>query len=123
MNNKSTVSIHDNIVLGYEVDATIRRLIIRTKYTEHGAEDRTNIIFSGIEDYRIENDSFGTILNSIDEINPLQMLEDQWALMKTIYGNSIWPGNWAQSYEKAKDHIAKANCRAFYITSSLGMEG
>ncbi|MBL7554886.1 MAG: hypothetical protein JNM24_03620 [Bdellovibrionaceae bacterium] len=123
MTHTQEISIHDNDVLGYEVDSIKRELTIKTEYSEHGASERTNIVFSNIEAYRIENDSFGTILNEIEEIDALKMLENQWELIKSVYGNSIWPGHWAKSFEEAKSHIIKTKCRAFYITSSIGMEG
>ena len=61
MTHTQEISIHDNDVLGYEVDSIKRELTIKTEYSEHGDSERTNIVFSNIEAYREILESCGRL--------------------------------------------------------------
>lgn len=115
------VSIHDNFLLGYEVDATKRQITLKTEFRERG--EFTNVVFSGVEVYRFENDSFGTILSEIVETDPQALLAEQWMSMEAGYRQSGWPGPWAASRESAKSYLAKTKARAFHVESSVGLSG
>jgi hypothetical protein len=123
MNNKSDISIHDNFLLGYEVDASKREIVLRTEFRDSGEAENTDVIFSEVAAYHFTNDSFGTILFGIDVVDSNQIFHDNWTLFEAGWKRSGWPGEWGTSKEKASAYFAQNAIRGFYIGSSIGMSG
>ncbi len=54
------VSVHDNLLISYEVQCEARTIILRTEYrVENEPTEFTNVIFKDVQGYHFENDAFG----------------------------------------------------------------
>ncbi len=116
-----TRSIHDNFVLGYEVDAERRSIIVHTEH-RYGEEpfERTDVHFDDVLGY-LFLDSLGGILfdiveASIDSIVEAHAANFEWG---TRYG---WP--WIPSGDMdPATFVASHDATTFRVESSIGFEG
>ena len=115
-------SIHDNYVISYTVLCEDRKLIMHTEQSYLMPAERTDVIFHGMEAYFLEGDNFGTVLFSIDEVQIDSLVEENRSKFDegTKYA---WPGPWNKSVEDSKKYLKDGNCRAWSISSSIGMRG
>lgn len=116
-----TRSLHDNLVVGYSVEAERARIVIRTEYRDRGEPfERTNARFDGVIGYFF-HDNLGGILFDITE-EPLEnILRDYGADFDwgSRYG---WP--WVQAgWSDPHEHVASTGARAFRVHSSIGFDG
>jgi hypothetical protein len=122
------IPIHDSVVLGYEVDAEKCEIRIRTEYRNGGGAKtpnatRADVIFCDVAAYSIVNDSFGTILFDIEEVDPFQIIEDNWESFERGYRASGWPGNWAHTKDAAIAYLKNKSINGYSIGSSIGLSG
>ena len=117
-------SVHDHAVVGYEVDALTRRLVLRTQI-ESGSStvERCEIIFSSVEAYSLEHDSFGTILFGIEEVPALTLFENNVARFESGHKAAGWPRFWQRNADDARRYLLEHKTRGFEISSSIGMSG
>lgn len=123
MKNSREISIHDNSLLGYEVDAAKQKITLRTEFIEASTSEKTDVIFSDVIAYHFVNDSFSTILYGIKEIDSNQIVMENWMAFEEGWKSSGWPGEWATSKEKASAYISQNSIQGFSIESSIGMSG
>ena len=55
----SQPSIHDNRVVGYEVDGNACRIVLHTQGTHDAPGEFIDIVFEGVMAYLLEGDNFG----------------------------------------------------------------
>jgi hypothetical protein len=115
------LSVHDNRVLRYEVDATQRRLVVDTVYEDGGADERTTITFSDVVAYGVTGDDFRTILFGLEECDPADILERHRDLFERGRPYN-WPGDWNRSDETALAHLIANGVRGFELSSSCGLD-
>ena len=116
-------SVHDHTIVGYEVDARERRLAFHTELKSNGAAvERCTVIFSGVEAYYLEHDSFGTILFGIDEVPATTLFDNNLARFEAGHKAAGWPRFWKRNADDAR-HYLKVQKRGFEISSSIGMSG
>jgi len=114
-----TRSIHDNRVLGYEVDVRMRSLVLSTEFTEHGEHERTDVVFTDVLGYHLF-DALGGILFAIEPIDLADLVRKEATLFAdgAKYG---WPFKGCSG-----DPVAFAESRgmrAWRIDSSIGFDG
>ena len=116
------ISIHDNIVTGYTVSCTERRLTIHTAFREAQPNERTDVVFHEVETYHFPREDMSTILFGIAEC-PIEQILEEFSLEFESGKEFAWPGFWNKSPEACIKHYSERNCRAWWISSSIGMEG
>ncbi|HTO70379.1 MAG TPA: hypothetical protein VMR31_11010 [Myxococcota bacterium] len=115
-------SIHDSRVISYEVDGERRRIVLHTRFDERVPVEHTDVIFEGVLAYHFENDNFGNILFSIEEVPVAQLVAGCRSLFEE--GSKFaWPGPWNESPESSLDHIRSCGGKAFELSSSYGLDG
>lgn len=116
-----TPTIHDNTLLGYNVDSRFRKITVQTERPE--SEGRVDVIFSEVTGYLFEHDPFGTIFYGIEEVDPNLLMKNNWDLIQDGCRESGWFGAWAQSLERATAHFAANSIKGYELSSSIGMSG
>ena len=118
MNEK--ISVHDNRILGYEVDAINKSIIIKTDYGDSGNDEQTDIIFEGVLAYHFEGDLFRSIIFDVEEIDSESAIPSDLLERKKNCG---WPQGWDSKSESIGAYITRLNLKAFGIQSSYGLNG
>jgi hypothetical protein len=119
-----TRSIHDNLIVSYEVQCEARIIVLHTKYhlfdkpTEY-----TNIVFTGVEGYHFENDAFGNVILNLEEVRAAQILSEYYGQISESYRKAGAPGPWAANLESASEFLTKRGIRGFILSSSIGLSG
>ena len=115
-------SVHDNLLLSYTVDAEKAEVTLRTAFRDHGEDERTGVIFTGVEAYDFECDNFQNILFNIVEVELSQIYDRHRERFERLrdYG---WPNLNFHAPEQLLDAMREARVRAFEIQSSVGLHG
>ncbi len=116
---ESTLTIHDNFLLGYEVTPK-KEIIFKTECAE-GNDNKpefTDIIFSGVVAYKFTDDAFegGSILDSIDEVSLENFIAENGNQFQGSY-------NYWIASENALTLLKEKNLRCYAIATSIGMHG
>jgi hypothetical protein len=117
-------SIHDNLLISYEVQCETRTITLRTKTS--GKDEPTefvNVVFIGVQGYRFENDAFGNIIFGLDIVSAERFLAEYSAEISESYRSSGSPGPWAANPESALAHLQKQGTHGFILSSSYGLSG
>ena len=62
-----SLSIHDNLLVSYEVQCEARTIMLRTEYrVENEPTQFTNVVFKGVQGYHFENDAFGNVISGLE---------------------------------------------------------
>jgi hypothetical protein len=120
-----SVSVHDNVLLGFEVWAEGRKLILHTAFqdvSEGEPFEYTDVVFSGLMAYYFEHDNLSTILFDIEEVSLDSVLEQSRERFKAgqRYG---WPGVWNRSEQACRAYLVGQGAYAYSVSSSLGLCG
>jgi phosphoglycolate phosphatase-like HAD superfamily hydrolase len=114
-------SVHDNVLLSYTVDAKKAQIVLHTAYYD---QERTDVIFLGVEAYDFECDNFQNILFDIEEVEPTSLYDKHLERFERLK-NHGWP--WISLEIKSRDELLHAlrerGVRGFEISSTLGLEG
>jgi hypothetical protein len=118
-----TLSIHDNLLVSYEVQCEKRTITLRTEYRiENKATEFTNVLFEGVEAYRFDNDAFGNIIFDLATIPLEQFLVENGAEMSELKRMNGSP-TWADDLLSARPYLDERGIKAFYLNASLGLSG
>ena len=128
-----TSSIHDNLLVSYEVRCQARTITLRIEYRAEGKPTEfTNVIFDGVEGYRFENDAFGNIIFDVANLPLEQFLTEYGAEMSELYRMTGLP-KWARGLRgegsgmmdmgSAPAIMREAGVKGFVLSSSLGLSG
>jgi len=115
-------SVHDNVVLGYEVLCAEREIRLRTLYPDQEPPEQTDVRFTGVLAYHFDHALMNTSLFDIEEVS-LQRVYDMFADVFLRSKNYGWP---IASYSGPEDLLARLRAhgvRAFVVSSSYGMNG
>jgi hypothetical protein len=116
------ISVHDNRVMRYVVDAELERIVIHTRFEDREPFEHTDIVFEGVLAYHFEGDTFSTVLFDLEEVPVASVVEQHRALFE--HGiKYCWPGAWNKSPESSIAHFDAANAKAFDLQSSCGLSG
>jgi len=86
-------------------------------------EARCEVVFSSVEAYSLEHDSFGTILFGIEEVRAIVLFDDNLSRFEVGHRVAGWPRFWKGSAESARRYLVDNKTRGFEISSSIGMDG
>jgi len=119
-----TRSIHDNLIVSYEVQCEARIIVLHTEYHVFDKPaEYTNIVFTGVEGYHFENDAFGNIILNLEEVRVAQVLSEYYGQISESYRIAGAPGPWAANLESASEFLSKKGIRGFLLSSSIGLSG
>jgi hypothetical protein len=118
----SPISVHDNRVLRYVVDAERQRIVVYTRYEDREPFEHTAIVFEGVLAHHFEGDDFKTILSDLEEVPVASIVEQHRPRFErgVRYG---WPGMWNKSPESAVAYFEAEKAKAFELQSSCGLSG
>jgi hypothetical protein len=118
-----TISVHDNLLVSYEVQCESRTITLHTEYRVDGKPTEfTNVVFEGLQAYHFENDAFGNIIFDVNEIPSEQFLSEHGAEISELYRYNGRP-DWAADPASAPEHLRNQGIKAYILSSSYGMSG
>jgi hypothetical protein len=116
------ISIHDNYLLSYFVDAEKAEIHLHTAFLDGDANEYTDVIFAGVAAYHFESDNFKTILFDIHESELSDIYEGEQNLFERLK-NYGWPTLKYESKEELLTLMQKRGVKGFVIHSSYGLSG
>ena len=119
-----TLSVHDNLLVSYEVQCDARTILFRTEHrVKNGPTEFVNVIFKGVAGYRFENDAFGNIVFDVETVVLDQFLKEHGQEISESYRMAGAPGPWAANLETASGYLLEQGIQAFILSSSYGLSG
>ena len=115
-------SVHDNTVVGYTVSCKKREVVLHTECNAHGKEEKTDIVFRGVEAYQIIGDNMCSVLFSVEEVAIDDILDDFYDEFERGI-KYMWPGTWNESEAARREHLRREGCKGWLICPSYGMKG
>jgi len=117
-------SIHDNLLISYEVQCEARTITLRTEYrVPEKPTEFTKVIFEGVQGYRFENDAFGNIIFGLETVPVEYLLTEFRAAISESYRLSGAPGAWAADLGLAPEYLRQHGIKGFILSSSCGLSG
>jgi hypothetical protein len=118
------VSVHDNLLISYEVQCEARTIILRTEYrVKNEPTEFTNVIFKDVQGYHFENDAFGNIIFGFKTVPVEEFLAEYGPKISESYRAAGSPGPWAASLGTAPGYLRERGIQAFILSSSYGLDG
>jgi hypothetical protein len=118
------LSIHDNLLVSYEVQCEARTILLRT---EHRAKEKptefVNVLFTGVEGYDFENDAFGNIIFGVETTEVAEILKTHGPSISESYRMAGSPAPWAANLEAASRKLSELGVQGFTLNSSFGLSG
>jgi hypothetical protein len=119
-----SLSIHDNLLVSYEVQCEARTIMLRTEYrVENEPTQFTNVVFKGVQGYHFENDAFGNVISGLEPIPLEQFLTENGAEISESYRMAGSPGPWAANLGTAVRYLREQGVQGFILHSSFGLSG
>jgi len=120
-------SLHDDFLVSYQVNCETRQIKLYAKrdprlVEENGKQVRV-VTFNGVEGYQFENDAFGNIIFTLEEIPVEHLLADHGPRIAESYRSAGAPGPWAADLASAAQTLAARGIKGFVISSSYGLSG
>jgi hypothetical protein len=116
-----TPSIHDNLLISYEVRCEERIITLRTEFRPK--QEFVDVIFKGVQGYRFENDAFGNIIFDVETIGVDQLLKEHGEEISESYSMGGAYGPWASNLETAPARLLEQGTQGFILSSSIGLSG
>ncbi len=118
------LSVHDNLLVSYEVQCEARRITLRTECrVPEKPTEFTNMIFDGVQGYSFRNDAFGNIIFGVDTVPVEYLLTEFGAEITESYRLGGAPGNWAANLGSAPEYLRDHHIKGFILSSSFGLSG
>ena len=118
------VSVHDNLLISYEVQCEARTIILRTGYrVKNEPTEFTNVIFKDVQGYHFRNDAFGNIIFGLEPVPVEEFLAEYGPEISESYRVAGAPGPWAADIGTALAYLRERGIRAFILSSSCGLDG
>ena len=118
-------SLHDNLLISYQVDCESRTIRIRArrpKWPNRFDQDRV-IVFSGVEAYQFQNDAFGNIIHALERIPLEEFISRFGSEIEKSYNTAGAPGPWAADVAEASAVLSARQVQGFILSSSYGLSG
>lgn len=116
------ISVHDNHLLGYEVDSTKGRIVFHTEYPHNEPKEKTDVIFEGVLAYHFEGDLFSSIIFDIEETKLEYALKQNVGLLERREKHG-WPQGWERKNETLEEYLNRKELKVYGIQSSYGLDG
>ena len=124
MSHESLPSLHDNILVSYEVNCEARQIQLRARSaTGDTGNQLREIVFTGVEGYHFENDAFGNIIFSLRVVSVEQIVSTFGPQITESYRLAGAPGPWAADLASAAEMLTDTGVKGFIISSSYGLSG
>jgi hypothetical protein len=118
------MSIHDNLLISYEVRCDARTILLRTEHRlKNEPTEFVNVLFRGVEGYRFENDAFGNIIFDVETVAIDEFLKEHGAEISESYRMAGSPGPWAANLDTALGQLLEQGIQGFILSSSYGLSG
>jgi hypothetical protein len=118
------LSLHDNLLVSYEVRCEARIITLRTEYRVASMPTEfTTVIFGGVQGYHFQNDAFGNIIFGVETVSVEYLLEQLGSEISESYRMAGSPGSWAASLASAPEHLREQGIKGFVLSSSYGLPG
>ena len=119
-----TRSVHDNLLVSYEVHCEARTITLRTEYrVQDKPTEYTKVVFGGVQGYCFENDAFGNIIFGLETVPLEHLLAEFGAEISESYRVGGSPGPWAADLDRAAEHLRESGIKGFILSSSCGLSG
>ena len=119
-----SLSVHDNVLVSYEVQCEARTITLRTEHREPGEPTKfTNAVFDGVQGYSLQNDAFGNIIFDLETVPLENLLAEFNAEIGDSYRIAGSPGPWAANLDSAPEYLRQLGIRGFILSSSYGLSG
>lgn len=117
-------SLHDNLIVGYEVDCDERTIKIKTRRPDW-AEDRRirSVIFRGVVGYHFKDDAFSNIILAFSLVPIDKFVMEHGSEMAESFRESGALDAWAKNSDTAITALLDANLTAVVFTPSMGLSG
>jgi hypothetical protein len=115
------VSVHDNVLVSYEVQCEGRRIVLHTEFREVKPPERVDVVFVGVEGYHFEDDAFGNIVFGVETVPLEDLVARHRTEIEAAHRNTGWP--WAADLEAAPGLLRAMGVRGFELSASLGLSG
>jgi hypothetical protein len=117
-------TVHDNLLISYEVQCEARTIILRTEYRVKNEPTKSvNVIFTDVQGYHFENDAFGNIIFGFETVPVEHFLTEYGPEILESYHTTGAPGPWATNLETASAYLREQGIQAFILSSSCGLDG
>ncbi len=117
-----SVSVHDNFLLSYTVNAETKEIRLHTKYPYGDVEERTDVVFTEVAAYHFEADNLMTIIFDVEETTLEFIYEQHQGLFERLR-NYAWPTVNCEGRDQLLKSMQENGVKAYSISSSLGLEG
>jgi hypothetical protein len=118
------LSVHDNLLISYEVQCEARTIILRTEYRVRNVQTKSvNVIFTDVQGYHFENDAFGNIIFGFETVPVEHFLTEYGPEILESYRMTGAPGPWATNLETASAYLREQGVQVFILSSSFGLDG
>ncbi len=119
-----TFSVHDNLLVSYEVQCDTRTITLRTEFrAPEKPTEFTNVIFAGVQGYSLKNDAFGNVIFSLEAIPVEDLLKECGAEISQSYQMAGSPGPWAANLNLGVEYLRAREIKGFILSSSCGLSG
>ena len=114
-------SLHDSVLIGYEVDGSTRTIVLHT--SRHPPDGMAaDVKFTGVVAYHLEGDCLQNIILDIIEVSIEAVVGDGRAFSERHHQYG-WPSGWDSRREGPEQFLRSHGCRCFELSSSYGMSG
>lgn len=120
MNEEELPSLHDNIILSYEVDLENERIRMRTR-SSHAVPKNMDVLFSGVMAHAFDISLHGSIILDLDEWDIEHFIPYNRELLESGKGSG-WPVNY-DSYDELQIRLIEEKYKYMVISSSYGLSG
>ena len=121
---ENEISVHDNVLVSYEVNCEQRSICLHTQFRDRGEPfELTDVLFTGVVAYHFEHDSqIGTVLFDIENVAAIEIYRENADSFRAgmPYG---WPGEWAATEDSASVFFRENGIHGFMVASSCGLSG
>jgi hypothetical protein len=118
------LSVHDNLLVSYDVQCEARVITLRTEHRVPGKPTEfTSIIFEGVQGYCFQNDAFGNIIFGLETVPVEDLLKEVGMEVAESYRVGGAPGPWAGNLNSAPQYMRERGIKAFVLSSSCGLSG
>jgi hypothetical protein len=114
-------SLHDNYLVAYEVRCEAREIKLYARRTADGRGRA--VVFSDVEAYDFQNDAFGNIISSLEEVSAERLIAEFSSQIAESYRLAGAPGPWAADLASAPQVLAAKGVCGFILSSSYGFSG
>lgn len=122
MNDDSQLSIHDSLLVGYEVDGKEHTIVMHTEPHQGGGEAFVDLTFTGVVAYQFKGDAMGDILFEIEPDSAESRPDIAEVIVAQQSQHGIMP-ECNPTTETLEQHCTRVGVTLFNIQSSYGLDG